>query len=124
MPESCRRRTTRYRGVEDGAVADYIPALGRRVAPTCSASASRACAGASSPLGDADHHFSIQSVSKPFVFALVCQALGHDEARDKLGVNSTGLPFDSVMAVELNDRRTMNPMVNAGAIATTSLDPG
>ena len=39
-------------------------------------------------------------------------------------MNGTGFPFDSVMAVELNDERTMNPMVNAGAIATTSLIPG
>jgi glutaminase len=39
-------------------------------------------------------------------------------------VNATGLPFNSVMAIELNKDRTMNPMVNAGAIATTSLAPG
>jgi glutaminase len=54
----------------------------------------------------------------------VCDALGPDEARRKLGVNSTGLPFDSVMGIELNADRTMNPMVNAGALATTSLVPG
>jgi glutaminase len=63
-------------------------------------------------------------VSKPFVFALVCDAIGPGEARRRLGVNSTGLPFNSVMAIELNADRTMNPMVNAGAIATTSLVPG
>ncbi len=63
-------------------------------------------------------------MSKPFVFALVCQAIGYDEARAKLGVNATGLPFNSVMAVELNEARTMNPLVNAGAIATSSLIPG
>jgi glutaminase len=63
-------------------------------------------------------------MSKPFVFALVCQALGGGIAREKIGVNATGLPFNSVMAVELNAERTMNPMVNAGAIATTSLVPG
>jgi glutaminase len=75
-------------------------------------------------IGDVDHAFSIQSISKPFVFALVCQAIGAEEARRKVGVNATGLPFNSVMAVELNQDRTMNPMVNAGAIATTSLAPG
>ncbi len=75
-------------------------------------------------VGDTTTEFSIQSVSKPFVFALVCQALGAEQARDKLGVNSTGLPFNSVMAIELGADRTMNPMVNAGAIATTSLVPG
>ena len=66
----------------------------------------------------------IQSVSKLFVFALVCDVLGHEEARRKLGVDSTGLPFNSVMAIELNADRTMNPLVNAGAMATTSLVPG
>ena len=71
--------------------------------------------------GDADREFAIESISKLFVFALVCHALGHDQARQKLGVNNTGLPFNSVMAIELNGGRPMNPMVNAGAIATTSL---
>ena len=75
-------------------------------------------------VGDARVEFSIQSVSKPFVFALVCDAIGHDVAQEKLGVNSTGLPFNSVMAIELSEDRTLNPMVNAGAIATTSLVPG
>ena len=75
-------------------------------------------------IGDAETAFSIQSVSKPFVFALVCEAIGYERARRRLGVNSTGFPFNSLMAVELNDDRTMNPLVNAGAIATTSLIPG
>jgi hypothetical protein len=50
--------------------------------------------------GDAEHEFAIMSVSKPFVFALVCQALGPVEVREKLGVNATGLPFNSLAAVE------------------------
>lgn len=75
-------------------------------------------------VGDADYPFAIMSVSKPFVFALVCQALGAQQVREQLGVNSTGLPFNSVMAVELNEDRLTNPMVNSGALATTSLAPG
>jgi glutaminase len=55
-------------------------------------------------VGDTNYEFSIQSVSKPFVFALVCQAIGEDEARAKLGVNSTGLPFNSVIAIERTER--------------------
>jgi glutaminase len=74
--------------------------------------------------GDAEHEFSIMSVSKPFLFALVCQSLGPEEARQKLGVNSTGLPFDSVCAIERSYDGRTNPMVNSGAIATTSLAPG
>lgn len=113
----------RYRSLGDGKVADYIPALAR-VSPDLFGIAVVGVEGAAWEVGDVDHHFTIQSISKPFVFALVCQELGYVAARDKLGVNATGLPFNSVMAIELNQDRTMNPMVNAGAIATTSLAPG
>jgi glutaminase len=74
--------------------------------------------------GDADAEFSIMSVSKPFVFALVCQAIGAEQARAKLGVNGTGLPFNSLEAVERSGDGRTNPMVNPGAIAATSLTPG
>ena len=113
----------RFRSIEEGTVADYIPALARTprdLFGLCVVEAN----GDVHAAGDTEYEFSIQSVSKPFVFALVCQAVGEAEARSKLGVNATGLPFNSVMAIELNSERTMNPMVNAGAIATTSLAPG
>lgn len=113
----------RFRAVDDGNVYNYIPALARVPASLfglCVASVH----GGVHAAGDCDHAFSIQSVSKPFVFALVCQALGGQSVRLRVGVNATGLPFNSVMAIELNPDRTMNPMVNAGAIATTSLTPG
>ena len=74
--------------------------------------------------GDAEYEFTIMSVSKPFVFALVCQSLGAEPARQKLGVNSTGLPFNSLAAIERDREGKTNPMVNSGAIATTSLAPG
>jgi glutaminase len=75
-------------------------------------------------VGDADYEFSIMSVSKPFVFALVCQEMGAENAREKLGANATGMPFNSLGAVERSPDGRTNPMVNAGAIATTSLVPG
>jgi len=74
--------------------------------------------------GDADYEFTIMSVSKPFVFALVCELVGPDDARERLGVNSTGLPFNSLYAVERTADGRTNPMVNAGAIAATSLADG
>jgi glutaminase len=74
--------------------------------------------------GDTGHEFTIMSVAKPFVFALVCEALGTEEVRQKLGVNATGLAFDSLAAVERSADGTSNPMVNAGAIAAVSLAPG
>ena len=113
----------RYRGVDDGKVADYIPALARAPRDLFGLSVV-GVEGKTFSVGDSDVKFSIQSVSKPFVFALVCEAIGYEDARLKLGVNSTGLPFNSIMAIELNAARTMNPLVNAGAIASTSLIPG
>ena len=74
--------------------------------------------------GDTDHEFSIMSVSKQFVFALVCQQMGAEQAREKLGVNATGMPFNSLAAVERSADGRTNPIVNADAIATTSLVPG
>lgn len=74
--------------------------------------------------GDAAHPFSIMSVSKPFVFALICELIGVEEARAKIGVNATGYPFNSLTGIERNPRGRTNPMVNSGAIATTSLVPG
>ena len=113
----------RYRPVTDGEVADYIPALAH-ASPDLFGISLAGVRGRTFDVGDTDTAFSIQSVSKPFVFALVCESIGYEAARHQLGVNGTGFPFDSVMAVELNDERTMNPMVNAGAIAATSLIPG
>jgi glutaminase len=74
--------------------------------------------------GDTGHEFTIMSVAKPFVFALVCEVLGAEQVRQKLGVNATGLAFDSLAAVERSADGRSNPMVNAGAIAAASLVPG
>ncbi len=113
----------RYRSNGDGEVADYIPVLAQ-ASPDGFGISVVGAGGNSFEIGDVAVTFSIQSVSKPFVFALVCDAIGYREARRRLGVNSTGFPFDSLMAVELNVDRTMNPLVNAGAMAATSLAPG
>jgi glutaminase len=107
----------------EGVVADYIPVLAQ-ASPDLFGIAIAGVAGRMAGVGDSAHRFSIQSVAKPFVFALVCEALGHREVRERLGVNATGLPFDSVMAVELAEDGLTNPLVNSGAIATTSLVPG
>lgn len=74
--------------------------------------------------GDSDHVFTMQSLSKPFLFALVSELHGLDRARSHLGGNNTGLAYNSLIAVELNGGDPRNPMVNAGALITTSLVPG
>ncbi|WP_028708640.1 glutaminase A [Propionicicella superfundia] len=108
---------------EGGVVADYIPALSE-VDPRLFAVCVAQTDGAVHSVGDADVEFSIQSISKAFVYALVCEALGHEAVRERVGVDNTGLAFDSVMAIELNGGHPRNPMVNAGAIATTAMLPG
>jgi glutaminase len=113
----------RFRSIDEGRVADYIPALAA-VRPDLFGICVAGPRGERLESGDSDYPFSIQSVSKPFMFALVCQTIGEAEARERLGVNSTGLPFNSVIAVERSSDGLTNPMVNAGAIATTSLAPG
>ncbi|MBP0466067.1 glutaminase A [Roseomonas sp. PWR1] len=118
-----REAHERYGAVADGTVADYIPALAK-ADPAWFGICVAGVNGQTFAIGEAALPFSIQSISKPFVFALVCEALGGGRARAAIGVNATGLPFNSVMAIELNGERTVNPMVNAGAIATTSLAPG
>jgi glutaminase len=75
-------------------------------------------------VGDADYEFTIMSVSKPFIFALVSQVLGVEEVRQKIGVNATGRAFNSLEGIERGPGGQTNPMVNSGAIATTSLVPG
>ncbi|MDI1463418.1 glutaminase A [Catellatospora sp. KI3] len=107
----------------DGAVADYIPILAQ-ADPELFGVAVAEVDGGRHGVGDVGTEFSLQSISKAFVYALVCQALGHDAVRERIGVDNTGLAFDSVIAIELNAGHPMNPMVNAGAIATTALLPG
>ncbi|ROP65418.1 glutaminase A [Curtobacterium sp. PhB115] len=113
----------RFRPEQAGVVADYIPALAAADPGLFGLSVAEAAGGRHS-VGDALEPFSIQSISKAFVFALVCQELGSRRAAELVGVDNTGLPFDSVTAIELNDGSPMNPMVNAGALATTALVPG
>lgn len=113
----------RNRTVADGVVADYIPVLAD-VDPELFGVCVVEVDGGVHAAGDTEHRFSIQSISKAFVYALVCEALGHRAVLERVGVDNTGLAFNSVMAIELHDGHPMNPMVNAGALATTALVPG
>jgi glutaminase len=113
----------RFKSNNEGRNSDVYPALARvpsELFGICVVGTS----GDVYAIGDTNHEFSIMSVSKPFVFALVCQEIGAKEAREKLGANATGLAFNSLAAIERSADGLTNPMVNAGAIATTSLVPG
>ena len=112
-----------YRHEDHGEVSRVYPALAAMppgLFGVCVADVS----GRLYPAGDAGLEFAIMSVAKPFTFALICDALGAERARQLLGSNATGLPFDSLEAVERSVDGRTNPMVNAGALATVSLVPG
>ncbi len=113
----------RFRSDTEGANSQVYPALARVPAGlfgVCVVGTS----GNVYSVGDADYEFTIMSVSKPFLFALVCQAVGVEEVRQKVGVNATGRAFNSREGIERGPGGRTNPMVNSGAIATTSLVPG
>ena len=99
---------------------DYIPALAA-VDPNLFAISIVTADGKKYSAGDIKHVFSIQSIGKAFNLAALMNQQGEQVVVDKIGVNATGLPFSSIMAIELNEERSVNPLVNAGAIATVSL---
>ncbi|WP_041527864.1 glutaminase A [Paracoccus aminophilus] len=113
----------RFASDRDGDISNVYPALAA-VDPDLFGISVCGVNGDSIKCGNADDHFSIMSVSKPFLFALVCAHLGHRQALNLIGANSTGLPFNSLTGVEASRDGRTNPMVNSGAIATTSLVPG
>ena len=104
----------------EGKNPDYIPALAAVDSDLFAISIVTAD-GKKYSAGDKDHSFSIQSIAKAFNLAALMNQQGDQVVVDKIGVNATGLPFSSIMAIELNEERSVNPLVNAGAIATVSL---
>lgn len=112
-----------YKDVQRGQNANYIPALAK-VDSDLFGIAIVTAKGKVFVKGDVDAVFSIQSISKVFTLSLAIEQQGPDVIKSKVGVNATGLPFNSVMAIELNEGNAVNPLVNAGALATVSLLDG
>src|SRR5580698_4768846 len=101
-----------------GAVADYIPELGK-ADPDHFGISLATIDGHVYEVGDSRLPFTIQSISKPFVFALALDTLGAAQVESEIGVEPSGDPFNSI---RLNaDNHPFNPMVNAGAIACSGL---
>jgi glutaminase len=112
----------KYKGLTEGKNADYIPILTTVPSDLFAVVIVDGSDGKVYAVGDSDYKFSIQSVSKPFTAALVMAQQGPQAIREKIGVEPTGLPFNSRMAIELYpEARSVNPLVNAGAIAAVSL---
>ncbi len=105
-----------------GKVADYIPELGK-ADPNLFGIALATVDGELYATGDADHTFTIQSVSKPFMYGYALQKLGREAVLRHVGVEPTGEAFNSIVLDEVANR-PFNPMVNAGAIAVAELMQG
>lgn len=109
-----------YAPLKEGANADYIPILTETPSDLFGVVIVTR-EGEVYTAGDVDYKFSIQSVSKPFTAALVMSQQGTEAIREKIGVEPTGMAFNSKMAVAIYDDRSVNPLVNAGAIAAVSM---
>jgi glutaminase len=112
-----------FKNDTSGKNADYIPALAQ-VDSKLYGIAIVTTDGRVYKIGDVDHPFSIQSISKVFTLALAMQDVGAEEVFKKIGGEPTGRPFNSIPAVVDMPTHAGNPYVNAGAIATTSLISG
>lgn len=104
-----------------GAVADYIAELAQ-ADPNPLGLALTTVSGHTYTAGDCDIEFSIQSISKPFVYALALRERGVDKVHETVGIEPSGDRFNS-LSLDSNNR-PMNPMINAGAIAVNQLING
>jgi glutaminase len=113
----------KYKTLQEGANADYIPALAK-VDPNIYGLALVTVDGQVYTMGDVKSEVSIQSISKVFTMALVMQEQGAAAIENNMGVDATGQVFNSIVAVEQYKGSEMNAMVNPGAITATSMVSG
>jgi len=109
----------KHAGCSDGAVASYIPEL-TRADPSWFGIALATIDGHVYEVGDTRQSFTIQSISKPLVYGLALADIGRDRVLSKVGVEPSGDAFNSISLYQ-DSGRPFNPMINAGAIASTGL---
>ncbi|HEV2694409.1 MAG TPA: glutaminase A, partial [Verrucomicrobiae bacterium] len=109
-------------GHADGEVATYIPELAK-ADPNWFGICLVTANGAVYEVGDTAQEFTIQSISKPFVYGLALEDNGRAATLERVGVEPTGDAFNSI-SLDPGTGRPRNPMINAGAIATAGLIAG
>lgn len=112
----------KYKSMRDGLLANYIPELAK-ANPDWFGICIATVDGQIYEVGDYEQLFTIQSISKAFVYGMALEDHGRDYVLTRVGVEPTGDSFNSIVLDE-SSKRSYNPMVNAGAIATTSLIKG
>ncbi len=113
----------RIRNDQDGELADYIPELAK-ADPGAFALATMDTGGKFNGAGDVEKRFTLQSISKPFVYGLALEDHGREAVRKRVGIEPTGDAFNSIIELEEQSHRPYNPMINSGAIAVASLMSG
>jgi glutaminase len=113
----------KYKDVKEGANADYIPALAE-VDPNIFGIAVVTVDGKVIEVGDITDMVSMQSIEKVFAMAMVIDDQGSDALKEKVGVDATGMKFNAIEPIEWKKGKELNPCVNPGALATTSLIKG
>ena len=117
----------KYKDIKEGANADYIPALAK-VDSKIYGIALITTDGKVYTAGDVKSQVSIQSISKVFTMAKVIEDQGVDSIYNRIGVDATGMRFNSIVAIEMAQKSLggpeMNPLVNPGAITATSMVQG
>jgi glutaminase len=116
-----------YKDLDEGKNADYIPALAK-VDPNLYGIALVTTDGKVYTAGDVASEVSIQSISKVFTLARVFEERGPEAVANTIGVDATGMRFNSIVSIEFSQQALggpeMNSLVNPGAIATTSMVAG
>lgn len=112
----------RYRDVEHGQVANYIPELAK-ARPEWFGVSAVTVGGEVVKFGHHDQPFTIQSAVNPFLYGLALSRLGVEEVERRVGVEPSGNPFDSI-ALDPRNHTPFNPMVNPGAISLVDMIPG
>ncbi|MBK1789847.1 glutaminase A [Persicirhabdus sediminis] len=120
LKKAAEEAHAKFKDEKEGKNADYIPALAK-VPSELFGIAIVTADGEVIEVGDVDYSFSMQSCSKVFTMCMVMEESGAEAIFEKINVEPTGMPFNSIKAIEHGDGRADNPLVNAGAIATVSM---
>ena len=120
VAQALRGAYDRVKNTTGGKNADYIPYLAN-VPSTLFGIAACLTDGTVVAVGDTEYRFGIESVSKVPTALLAMQQYGAQEVLDRIGADATGLPFNSIIAILLENDHPSTPLVNAGAISACSL---
>jgi glutaminase len=123
LEETIGELYSKYLPCMEGHTADYIPELAKADINQF-AIAIVMVDGKIYKIGDSNKNFTLQSVSKPFVYGLALETHGREHMLSKVGVEPTGDAFNSIIELEKQSHRPYNPMINSGAIAVSSLIKG